>query len=76
MIKQPLEGGGFVLHKVHLAVGTGRYSAWYDSAGVMRDAEKITKTGLSRSVIRGSAAWGQLQAKGKAWAPKQAQEQA
>jgi hypothetical protein len=46
---------GFVMHKVE-----GRFSCWYDAAGVMLDCERIDKLHRAYRVREGSKAWQRL----------------
>jgi hypothetical protein len=42
------KNGGYVLHKV-MVNGT-KYSAWFDAAGKLLDAEQITRSNVARPV--------------------------
>jgi len=45
-------GLGFVLHKVTLTNRAGRYSAWFESDGTLRDAEHYRVNGSVAAVAR------------------------
>jgi hypothetical protein len=63
--------GGFVLHKVTSPEYASRFSAWYDVAGNLLDADQITGgLQISRTIKRGGPAWRMLETMGKRYIVK------
>ena len=50
-------GGGFVAHRVYTTESTCKFSIWFDSSGILTDAERIDKRQRGYAVKRASAAW-------------------
>lgn len=63
--KATFSDGGFILHKIKLACVKGKCSAWYDSNGVLIDAERITSRDISFPVKRNGPIWSELENIGK-----------
>lgn len=52
--------GGYVIHKILLQRGKGRFSAWYDKTGKLLDAEQIFDSGQTRQVVENGPTWQRL----------------
>lgn len=44
---QRFENGGFVIHKATIGGSNCRFSVWFDEAGKLLDAERISYAGVS-----------------------------
>ena len=49
--------GSFVVHKVYITSSACKFSIWFDSSGILTDAERIDKRQRGYAVKHASAAW-------------------
>lgn len=67
--RQTFSTGGFVLHRVKVAGYASRFSAWFDSNGMLVDAEGIDSRGRSRQIPIGRGVAHELQRIGNLYKP-------
>jgi hypothetical protein len=58
-------GSGFVVHKILLSGRKGRFSAWFNWAGLLTDAEQILPAGHARPVKQNGPSWRAIQKVGR-----------
>ena len=59
------EGGGFVLHKMRVGNSESKFSGWFTADGTLITASRIDRLNRDYNVNPGSAAWNDIQARGK-----------
>ena len=62
--------GGLVIHKIGPRNGAAHYSAWYDAAGRLLDAERIDRLGRVSQVKPDGSVWRLLEGYGVSEAAK------
>ena len=51
------QGGSFVAHRVYITGSACKFSIWFDSSGILTDAERIDKRQRGYNVKHASPAW-------------------